>query len=320
MEKSSPWQPLTHEAVFQAVEEVTGRKLSNLFLQRNSYINRVLELEIDKERERLIVKFYRPGRWSREMILEEHTFLRALAEREIAVVPPLEFCGNTLFCFASIYFEIMPKKGGRALDEFDRQAWEELGRLLARVHLVGEAFSSASRLRWRPGAATRYHLQTLKHSNYLLPDFKEPMVKAIERLIEQSDSWFEGKEQILIHGDCHKGNLIHRPGEGIYLVDFDDICLGPAVQDLWMLLPDEPEKSEQEIAWFLKGYETFRSFDRSSLRLVPVLRAMRIVHYAAWLSIQYHDPGFHSHFPEAGGKRYWSELIRELQEIVYSLT
>jgi Ser/Thr protein kinase RdoA (MazF antagonist) len=319
MESISVWQPLTHEAIFQTVEEVIKQPLSNLLLQRNSYINRVYELEKEKDRQRLIIKFYRPGRWSREVILEEHKFLHDLAEHEIAVIPPLEFSGSTLFSFSAINFEIMPKKGGRALDEFSRATWEELGRLLARVHLVGENHARANRINWRPAVASQVHLQVLENSDYLLPDFKEALVRNVTALIKETDQWFEGRGHILIHGDCHKGNLIHRPGEGIFLVDFDDICLGPPVQDLWMLLPDTPEKSEQEIEWFLKGYETFRPFDRASLKLVPVLRAMRIVHYAAWLSNQFHDPGFPSHFPEAGTKRYWSELIRELQEIVSSI-
>jgi Ser/Thr protein kinase RdoA (MazF antagonist) len=313
------WQALDHDSVLHGVEATLGEKLSNLFLQRNSYINRVFELEKHADRARLIVKFYRPGRWSREMILEEHRFLADLAEREVPVIAPLEFGRRTLFELNSIFYAVMPKKGGRPLNEFDRQGWEELGRLLARIHLVGALHAHANRLTWRPAAATREHLKTLAGNDYLLPDFRKGFFDTAEKFIAKADPLFEGRERILLHGDCHKGNLLLRPGEGIHIVDFDDICLGPPVQDLWMLLPGEPENCQEELEWFLKGYETFRPFDPDSLRLVPALRAMRIIHYAAWLSIQSREKDFHTHFPHAGTKRYWSELIRDLQEIVLGI-
>jgi len=122
---------------------------------------------------------------------------------------------------------------------------------------------------------------------------------------------------ILLHGDCHKGNFIVRPGEGLFIVDFDDMCFGPAIQDLWMLLPDVVENCQNELSWFLDGYETFRAFDPDSLNLIPYLRAMRIIHYAAWLAVQSGEPDFNHNFPEAGTSRYWNLLIKDLQEIVY---
>lgn len=312
------WQDLTHEKILSSVESALGKKLSNLLLKRNSYINRVYELEEHDPRERLIVKFYRPGRWTERMILEEHKFLSDLTEKELPVIPPLNIKGQTLFNLDSIYYSIMPKKGGRALNEFDKDTWQELGRLLARIHLVGELHKKAERVVWRPGAATRAQVKVLEDSSYILPDFRNSFFTTAEKFIDRFDPLFEGQEQLLLHGDCHKGNLLHRPGEGIYLVDFDDICLGSPVQDLWMLLPDEVEKSQLELEWFFKGYGTFRQFDVNSLQLIPALRGMRIIHYVAWLSVQSQEPDFTTHFPHAGTSRYWSELIRDLQEITYS--
>ncbi len=314
---STVWQELDHAAVLHGIEAVLGEKLSNLLRRRNSYINRVYELEKHASRERVIVKFYRPGRWTDKMILEEHRFLQDLAKEEVPVIPPLNINGQTLFYLKGIAFEIMPKKGGRALDEFDKDAWEQLGRLLARIHLIGALHGQADRFIWRPAAATRAHLKVLAEHDFLLPDFRASFLTTAEKLIAAADPLFNSAEYILIHGDCHKGNLLHRPGEGIYIVDFDDICIGPPAQDLWMLLPGEVEKSQEELSWFLKGYETFRPFDLNSLNLVPYLRAMRIVHYAAWLAVQSKEPDFGVHFPHAGNARYWGELIRELQEILY---
>jgi len=309
------WQSLNHDTILTSIEKVINRKLSNLLLQRNSYINRVYELEEHDSRERIIVKFYRPRRWTEEMICEEHQFLADLKAKEIPVIPPLKFKNKTLFNYGDILFAVFPKKGGRALDEFNKEGWEEIGRLLARIHLVGAAHTESSRITWKPSVATKHHLEVLSNTDYILSDFRDPFRKAAELFVRKSEDLFSKCEFILLHGDCHKGNLIHRPNEGIFIVDFDDICMGPPVQDVWMLLPDIPENCENELEWFLKGYETFRPFDRWSLNLIPALRGMRIIHFASWLAVQSKDPDFRKHFPKAGTKGYWSELIKELYEI-----
>jgi Ser/Thr protein kinase RdoA (MazF antagonist) len=315
------WQELNHDSILNAVEETLGTKLSSMVLKRNSYINRVFELEKQKTKERFIVKFYRPLRWTQEMILEEHKFLKELNAQEIPVIPPLEFRDETLFTSNSslnaMRYALFPKKGGRALDEFDAEAWEMLGRLMARVHAVGALHKESLRITWKPAVATRQHLETLLGSSYVLPDFKNGLENIAALFIINFEPMFEMHELILLHGDAHKGNLIHRPGEGIYIVDFDDICIGPPVQDLWMLLPGEIRHFKRELEWFLKGYETFRPFDRNSLELIPALRGMRLIHFAAWLAIQSEEPDFSAHFSHAGGPKYWNELIKELQEIVY---
>lgn len=313
------WSELTHEAVYNAVETTLGKKLSNVLRQRNSYINRVYELEEHDSRERLIVKFYRPGRWTDVMIREEHAFLQELAGKEIPVIPPLEIKGETLFHSGPIPYSLFPKKGGRALDEFSPDGWQEIGRQIARIHQVGAQHKTSTRVTWRPAIATRHHLETLNASAFLLPDFRPAFDRVISDFTAKADPLFDGPEQILLHGDLHKGNLIHRPNEGIFIVDFDDLCCGPAVQDVWMLLPGGLEHAEQELTWLLKGYETFRTFDRKTLRLVPALRGMRLVHFAAWLAAQSGEPDFPVHFPESGNARYWKELITDLQEVTASL-
>ncbi|OGC22396.1 hypothetical protein A2291_02785 [candidate division WOR-1 bacterium RIFOXYB2_FULL_42_35] len=316
---SNIWQQLNHNSILKTIEETLQVKLSNLLLQRNSYINRVYELEEYDSEKRLIVKFYRPERWSNEMIEEEHEFLKELAAQEISVIPPLTFNNKTLFTLENIPFAIFPKKGGRALDEFDQEGWETIGRILARIHLVGAEHKASQRITWRPGIATNHHLETLLKSNFIPTSFQKTFKDTADSFIKKADPLFNNQELILIHGDCHKGNLIHRPNEGIVIVDFDDICVGPPVQDIWMLFPDEISNCEKELEWFLKGYKIFRPFDLKALKLIPALRGMRIIHFASWLAVQSHDPDFESNFPETGTSRYWNELIKDLQGITMQI-
>jgi len=209
---TSIWQPLNHDTILSAVEATLNEKLSNLILTRNSYINRVYELEKFDSRERIIVKFYRPGRWTPDMILEEHNFLKELSVHEIPVIPPIVNEGKTLFSFGEIPLAIFPKKGGRAIDEFDKDEWEQIGRLLGRLHLIGEKHKTSKRVTWRPGVATKNHLEVLLKSGFLLPDFEKSFMISYDAFIKKADPLFENIDYLLLHGDCHKGNLIHRPG------------------------------------------------------------------------------------------------------------
>jgi Ser/Thr protein kinase RdoA (MazF antagonist) len=256
------------------------------------------------------------------MFREEHRFVWDLAAEDIPVIPPLKINNETLFLFADIPFALYPKKGGRALDEFDKTGWQTIGRLLARIHRCGSlrpgaaGYGKSSRQLWTPETATRKHAAVLS-AGHIPQEYQKSFSTTVDYFIRTAEPLFEKQILFAIHGDCHRGNLLHRPGEGIFIVDFDDMCVGPAVQDLWMLLPGTTEECEQELEWFLEGYETFRDFPRASLSLIPALRAMRLIHFAAWCALQSNDLDFAEHFPEWGTLRYWNQLIKNLQQICY---
>jgi Ser/Thr protein kinase RdoA (MazF antagonist) len=304
------WEALTQDNILNSLEQQLQTPLGNLCLRRNSYVNRVYEVETTTTKTRYIAKYYRPGRWTRAMITEEHAFVAELAKADIPVIPALP---GELGVYTDIIFAIYPKKGGRALNEFDQETWLNLGRIIAKMHLVGVAQTSSNRISWTPTTATEAHaailLPLIPHSH------QAGFTKAINAFINRSEPLFNAEQLLVIHGDLHRGNLIHRPDEGIYIVDFDDLCVGPAIQDMWMLLPGTPEECPQELEWFISGYETFRDFPYSSLPLIPALRTMRIIHFAAWCALQRDDLDFADHFPDWGTMPYWTQLIRELQYV-----
>ena len=305
------WQHVTPDSVMNIVESVLGERLTNVCIPRNSYINRVFELEL-QNRERLIVKFYRPGRWTSAMIEGEHAFLQLCMEHDLPVIPPLTIDNKTVFMCGDSPFALFPKKGGRAIDELSEALWKETGRLLGRVHNVGATIKKSDRVIWRPAMATKTHLDTLLHADVVPLDYHAVLNNAVTQFIAMKDPLFDNVPMSLIHGDTHFGNIIYRPGEHLYIVDFDDCVVGPAVQDVWMLLPGTAEECPQELAWFKEGYTTFRDFPGSTMTLLPALRIMRQIHFAAWCAIQKDEPQFQHHFPDWGTTRYWNELTRAI--------
>jgi Ser/Thr protein kinase RdoA (MazF antagonist) len=305
---------LTPDRVIQVAEESLDRRFTNLCRPMNSYINRVYELVL-ADGPAIIAKFYRPGRWSEAALQDEHQFLLELAEMEIPVIAPLPLKdGRTLGLNGELRFALFPKKGGRTCDEFTDEQWLEIGRLLGRVHAAGARRLPRERPELSPGRATRVQVDFILSGGFVPENLRPRYEEVTAELIETVLPAFTGREMIRIHGDCHFGNLIYRPEESFYLIDFDDMVIGPPVQDLWMLLPGRPQESGIEIELFLEGYETFRRFDRGSLQLIEALRAMRYIHFSAWCARQAADGGFNRLAPDWGTPVYWNQEIRDLEE------
>lgn len=308
----SEFHQLTPDKVLTLVEERMGVRCNNLFRPMSSYINRVFEVETT-DQERLIAKFYRPKRWSKEAILDEHKFLIDLKEQEIPVIAPLEASdGTTLGSSGDLHFTVFPKCGGRSVDEFTDDQWLQLGRLLGRMHQVGEMASAEHRITMGPDHSSTEQLKYLLAAKCVPEDLKPSLESAAMSIIEDIRPLFADFKNIRIHGDCHFANFIHRPGESLYVIDFDDMAMGPPVQDIWMLLPGGLEDTFVEMDLFLEGYETFRPFDQRSLRLLEPLRAMRFIHYMAWCAHQVEEDGATRAIDGFGSREYWQQEIADL--------
>jgi Ser/Thr protein kinase RdoA (MazF antagonist) len=309
-----PFASLTPERMLAALEAV-GLRPDGRLLALNSYENRVYQFGME-EGAPVVAKFYRPGRWADEAILEEHAFVAELAGRELPVVAPLAMAGNTLHKVEDMRFAVYPRRGGRAPELEDPATLEWMGRFLGRIHAVGalEPFRARPALTIETfGEEPRDYL--LAHGFIppdLLPAWRSVADLALEG-VRRCYARAGPVRAIRLHGDCHAGNVLWTD-DGPHFVDFDDARTGPAVQDLWMLLSGERADMARQLGDVLAGYEDFSEFDRRELHLVEALRTLRLIHYSAWLARRWDDPAFPVAFPWFNTQRYWQDRILELRE------
>lgn len=312
----NPFQSLTPERVLDLTEAVLGCRTQSLCRPLTSYINRVFELSLSDGRA-VVAKFFRPGRWSVDALEDEQEFVFELAQAGLPVVAPLcDAAGDSLFCTRDgIWFALYPRKRGRPFEDPTPADWQELGRTLARMHLVGDQLQPVDRLHWHPETATREHLHLIRRHAPGDANARNAYHRCAEALIEQIADRFDFAETTCLHGDMHIANLMRRPGEdGLFLIDFDDMCLGTPAQDLWMLLPGRFPDCPREVGAFLYGYRQFRDFPLRDLDLIEPLRAMRLIHFTAWCALQHHDGEQHPLAHDVGRPAWWRETLNTLQD------
>ncbi|HEY5658682.1 MAG TPA: serine/threonine protein kinase [Myxococcota bacterium] len=303
---------LTPDCVLRAVEEA-GFEPTGHCTPLTCLENRVYDVRLEGGRH-VVVKFYRPGRWSREAILEEHRFLFDLRAAEVPVCAPLRLAGGgSLRSAEGIHCAIWPRTGGRAPEEFGDAEVALLGRLLARIHNVGAARGAPHRPHLDAQSAGLAPLALLESRGFLPGAIAGRYRAAVEQLAALYETRSAGVPVHRIHGDCHAGNLL-RGGEGWFFLDFDDFAIGPAVHDVWMLLPGRDAQAERQRAALVEAYRQMRDFDPRWLRLVEPLRAFRFVHYAAWIARRWEDPAFPAAFPHFGTSEYWERELLDLEQ------
>lgn len=305
---------LTPDIVLDALDSV-GLYTDGRLLALNSYENRVYQIGVE-EGPPVVAKFYRPQRWSDAAILEEHAFVQALVEREIPVVPAMSLNGQTLHHFAGFRFSVFPRHGGRAPELEDPATLEWMGRFIGRIHAVGalQPFTERPRLDWQTfGEAPRNYLLAEK---FIPPELLDAYRSVTGQALDGVRECFARAGEVAslrLHGDCHSGNVLWTDA-GPHFVDFDDSRMGPAIQDLWMLLSGERTDQVQQLASVLAGYEDFYEFNPRELYLIEALRTLRLIHYSAWLAYRWEDPAFKMAFPWFNTQRYWQDRILELRE------
>ena len=312
---------LTPYVAVQAIESVIATPVDGALTGYPSYVNRVYGFGGEDGRQ-FVAKFYRPGRWSWEAIAEEHRLVAGCAVAELPVVAPLaDPDGETLHAVTAagataeqeFHYAVYPKRNGRNFDADRDEDWLRIGALVGRLHVALAAGSAAHRLICTPRTATAGFIDELEQAGVVAPDAAAEFFELARGAVERFAPLFEGVPLQPVHGDCHRGNILDRAAEGLLLIDFDDLMVGPAVQDLWLLLPGRAADSRRELALLLEGYEQFRPFDWRDLRLIEPLRLMRMIYYLAWSALQRHDLRFRESFPQWGGAAFWAQEIEDLR-------
>lgn len=305
---------LSPDTVLDALQSL-GLHGDGRLLALNSYENRVYQVGMDTASP-VIVKFYRPARWSDAAIREEHHFVGELYAQDIPVVPAMDIAGETLHVYEGYRFAVFPRQGGRA-PELDREATlVQLGRLMGRIHAVGAQHTYEHRPVLDVTCFGDEPRDWLLAHEFIPVDLRESWRSVTAQALAGVRHCYAraGELRLLrLHGDCHVGNVLWTD-QGPHFVDFDDSRSGPAIQDLWMLLSGEREERSAQLTALLAGYENFFEFNPRELHLIEALRTLRLLHYAAWLARRWEDPAFPTAFPWFGTVRYWQDRILEMRE------
>lgn len=318
-EKTQFFTSLTPDKVLDAVD-LLGFKTTGRISILASMENRVYEVEIENDNAQnisetfKIVKFYRPGRWSKDQIQDEHQFLFDLIENDIHAIAPDKINHQSVFEDTNgLYYTLFPKQGGRAADEWSDNLLEQMGRLLARLHNTGQTKKASHRLTLDIQTFGEVNLDYILKSDYMLPEYKENYKTLCEQIFNLSAPLFNNINYQRIHGDCHHGNILLKDGHP-FLLDFDDMTMGPRVQDIWMITPGRDEYALRQRDILLAAYRSMTDFDPKELKLIESLRALRIIHFSAWISHRFQDEAFRRVFPTFGSNQYWEQELFNLRE------
>jgi Ser/Thr protein kinase RdoA (MazF antagonist) len=313
-ENRTPFAQLTPNVILDAVENV-GFLCTGSLLALNSYENRVYQIGID-DAEPIIAKFYRPHRWNSAAILEEHQFSSELIQHEIPIIAPLLIKGQTLHHHHDFSFALFPKHGGHALELDNSEQLEWMGRFIGRLHRVSASQSFKQRIQLSTESYGQEPYDFLLEQN-VVPDYlKSNFCTTVETALQKVRQIFKSIghiDYIRLHGDCHAGNVLWSES-GPHIVDLDDCLMGPAIQDIWMLLSGEPKQIDEQLTKILQGYCQFHDFNPRERHLIEPLRTLRMVHYSGWLAKRWTDPAFPLSFPWFNTPVYWQNQIVNLNE------
>ncbi|WP_409934814.1 serine/threonine protein kinase [Rheinheimera sp. MMS21-TC3] len=318
---SFDFSTLGPDLIIDALQHI-GLDVSSGLLALNSYENRVYQFSAYQgtaaTAAKYVVKFYRPQRWSLAQLEEEHLFAFELAAADVPVVAPLLLADKSLHHYQGFYFAVFPSRGGRGLETDNEQHLAMLGRFLGRLHQVG----AAQPFQYRPSFSIENQLlesQTILLDSGFIPNYLQAsFTSSLQQVINLVSAQYKPKSLIRLHGDCHAGNLFY-VDQGPFFVDLDDCRMGPAIQDLWMMLSGEQRQQRDTLELILEEYEQHCDFDPTELKLIEPLRAMRMVQYMAWLTKRWQDPAFPMNFPWFNTDKYWEQQCLVLKEQLFLL-
>lgn len=313
-ENQTPYAQLDPDTILDAIES-TGVLCTGSLVALNSYENRVYQIGIENA-EPLIAKFYRPNRWCSAAILEEHQFSLELAQHEIPIIAPLIINDRTLHHHQDFRFALFPRRSGHALELDNSEHLEWMGRFIGRLHRVSACQSFQHRIQLNPQSYGQEPYKLLIEQSFIPDYLASNFCKTVETALQKVNQIFKSIgdiDLIRLHGDCHAGNVLWSE-TGPHIVDLDDCLMGPAIQDIWMLLSGEPKQMDLQLKKILEGYCKFHDFNPRERHLIEALRTLRMLHYSGWIAKRWADPAFPLSFPWFNTPAYWQNLLINLNE------
>lgn len=307
---------LSPDLILDGIESL-GLRIDSGLLALNSYENRVYQFH-DEDKTKYVTKFYRPERWSKAQIQEEHDFALELEAEELPVVAPLVINKQSVFEHKGFYFALFPCRGGRTFEVDNLEHLEWMGRFIGRIHAMSAKQPFKHRLTMNCQEMLFDAKVIIKQSGFVPKSLELPFFTILDHVIQAAEGFTtlnQSFQQIRLHGDCHAGNILWTD-KGPHFVDLDDCRQGPAIQDLWMMLSGDRQQQILQLDTILSGYEEFYSFEHNQLILIESLRTMRLVNYMAWLCKRWSDPAFPINFPWFDSEKYWEQQILTLKEQV----
>lgn len=300
-----------------ATAEKNGFAVTGEMTQLNSYENRVFDIRLE-DKSSIIAKFYRPGRWNKDTLLDEHNFIKELKSESIEVAGTLLLKNDSSVDQVDhIYYTFFEKVRGRLIQELNLSHYKKMGRWLARLHNVGSLKEARHRSYLGPTNDNKWE-QLEKMLTTVSPEIVNRYEHAAVQIFEELDTRLEDFSFIRLHGDLHRGNILEDAKSEFVIVDFDDMVNGPEVQDFWMLMPNADTDSP-EFKMLIESYSELREFPYEQLELIPLLRGYRIITYALWIMNRWSDPSFPKLFPDYGSYSYWAEETENLEKISFQI-
>jgi Ser/Thr protein kinase RdoA (MazF antagonist) len=187
-----------------------------------------------------------------------------------------------------------------------------MGRFIGRIHGVAKCANFVHRPTISVDEYLLTPLQEIQNSALIPSGLQQAFFTILQQVVDLALSLYIIANNIRLHGDCRPGNILWR--DGPTFVDLDDCRSGPAIQDLWMMLSGNRQQQYIQMQTLVEAYEEYSDFDATQLALIEPLRAMRMVHYMAWLSRRWQDPEFPQAFPWFADGKYWEQQILGLKE------
>jgi Ser/Thr protein kinase RdoA (MazF antagonist) len=355
---------LDAELILSAAES-TGLRSTGRFQQLNSMENRVYAVEIEDPKQtrgvgQIIIKFYRPQRWTPAMLVSEHALLRLLAEENIEtpkLIPivrpefthpeastlraklrgdlPHSFPTSATLGKAGIFsFAVWEKIYGRVPLELEEKDLLGIGRTVARMHNLFESHIDPAQF-VRPKFSLDMYVHTplknLTEWNRVPRQFSSGLFQLIEH-VGRGLEWLSHADVFIpVHGDLHRLNLVQMTEGGqFWFVDFDDCQMGLAMQDVWplastcgIIVPEHLENvssSDYALGLLTEGYRDFRALPNDWEIFVEPLRTLKMIHYLGWIAGRWNDPFFRRTFSFFEENEYWEKTYFDLSDQQQSLT